>query len=39
MKDFRKEYGDFMTPIAADQAWYDQNVTGKIRDTINALYA
>lgn len=39
MKDFKKEYGDFMTPIAADQDWYNQNVTGKVRDAINALYA
>lgn len=39
MKDFKKEYGDFITPIAADQDWYNQNVTGKVRDAINALYA
>lgn len=39
MKDFRKEYGDFLTPIMADQDWYDQNVTGKVRNAINALYA
>lgn len=39
IKDFKKEYGDFMSPIASDMAWYDQNVTGKVRDTINFLYA
>lgn len=39
IKDFTKTYGDFITPIMADQDWYDQNVTGKLRDTINALYA
>lgn len=39
MKDFKKEYGDFLTPITADQDWYNQNVTGKVRDVVNALYA
>ena len=38
IKDFRKEYGDFITPILADQDWYNENVTGKVRDTINTLY-
>jgi len=28
-----------MTPIAADQDWYNQNVTGKVRDVINNIYA
>ena len=39
MKDFQKTYGDFLTPIMADQDWYNQNVTDKVRDTVNALYA
>lgn len=39
LKDFRKEYNDFLSPIQADMDWYDQNVTGKLRDTINQLYA
>ena len=39
MKDFQKLYGDFMTPIMADQDWWNQNVTGKVRDAVNALYA
>lgn len=39
MKDFKKDYGDFITPIVADQDWYNRNVTGKVRDAINALYA
>jgi len=28
-----------MSPIAKDMDWYNQNVTGKVRDTINNLYA
>ena len=39
IKDFKKEYGDFMTPILADQDWYNQNVTGKINDRLNQIYA
>ena len=39
IKDFNTAYGDFITPIQADQDWYNQNVTGKVRDTINSLYA
>lgn len=39
MKDFKEEYGDFLTPITADQDWYNQKVTGKVRDVVNALYA
>lgn len=39
MKEFQKAYGDFLTPIMADQDWYNQNVTGKVRDAVNALYA
>lgn len=39
MKDFKKEYGDFLTPILADQDWYNKNVTGKVRDFIDGAYA
>lgn len=39
MKDFNKEYGDFITPIQADQDWYNQNVTGRVRNAINHMYA
>lgn len=39
IKDFQKTYGDFMTPISADQDWYNKNVTGKVRDVINNIYA
>jgi hypothetical protein len=28
-----------MTPITSDQDWYNQNVTGKVRDVINNIYA
>ncbi len=39
MKEFKKEYGDFITPILADQEWYNRNVTGKVRNFINDAYA
>ena len=39
MKEFKKEYGDFITPILADQEWYNKNVTGKVRNFINNAYA
>lgn len=39
LKDFYKEYGDFMSPIQKDMDWYNRNVTGRVRDTINNLYA
>ena len=39
IKDFYKDYGDFMSPIQKDMDWYNQNVTGRVRDTINNLYA
>ena len=39
IKDFQKAYGDFLTPITADQNWWNANVTGKVRDTINEMYA
>jgi hypothetical protein len=27
-----------MSPIQKDMDWYNKNVTGKARDTINSLY-
>lgn len=38
MKDFKKEYGDFYSPIQKDMDWYGKNVTGKIQGVINNLY-
>lgn len=34
LEDFRKEYGQFYSPIASQQAWYDKNfnVSGKIKE-------
>ena len=39
MKDFNKEYGDFLSPIQRDMDWYAKNVTGDIRNFVNDLYA
>lgn len=39
LKEFNTLYGDFITPIQADQDWYNANVTGRVRNTINKLYA
>lgn len=39
MKEFNKEYGDFLSPIQADMDWYNKNVTGRVRNFINDLYA
>lgn len=39
LKDFYKTYGDFLTPIAADQAWWDQNMSGAARRKVNEIYA
>lgn len=39
LKDFYKTYGDFLTPIAADQAWWDENMSGAARRKINEIYA
>ena len=39
IKDFQKAYGDFLTPITADQNWWNTNVTGRVRDAINEMYA
>lgn len=39
MKDFNKEYGDFLSPIQKDMDWYAQNVTGKVKNAIDTMYA
>lgn len=39
MKEFKKEYGDFYSPIQKDMNWYTTNVTQGMRDTIEDLYA
>ena len=39
LKDFYKTYGDFLTPIAADQAWWDANMSGAARRKVNEIYA
>ena len=39
MKDFNKEYGDFLSPIDKDVEWWNQNITGAVRNKINELYA
>jgi len=38
VKDFQKDYGDFISPIEQDMDWYNKNVTNKVEDTINSLY-
>lgn len=38
MKEFNEKYGDFQSLIAADQDWWNQNVTGKVRDFIDYAY-
>lgn len=38
MKEFNKEYGDFLSPIQADMDWYEKNVSGRIRGFIDDLY-
>lgn len=39
LKEFNKTYGDFTSPIQKDMDWYDKNVTGKVRNFINNMYA
>ena len=39
IKEFKKEYNNFITPILADQEWYNNNVIGKVRNFINDAYA
>lgn len=38
IKDFTTTYGDFITPIAKDQDYYNKNVLDPVRNTINAIY-
>lgn len=38
IKDFKKEYGDFFTPIQEDADWYNTNVLNGSKNLINSLY-
>ena len=38
IKDFKKEYGDFFTPIQEDADWYNTNVLNGSKNLINGLY-
>lgn len=38
-KEFYEKYGDFTSPIQADMDWYYNNVTGRVKNFINDLYA
>lgn len=37
--DFYEKYGDFTSPIQKDMDWYHKNVTGKVSDFVNNMYA
>lgn len=39
LKEFYKTYGDFMSPIAADAAWWENNMDGAARRKVNEIYA
>lgn len=39
LKEFNEKYGDFLSPISSDMDWYNKEFGGKIRDTVNKLYA
>lgn len=39
MKEFNKEYGEFLSPVYSDMEWYDKNVTGRLKNFINDLYS
>lgn len=39
MKEFNKEYGEFLSPVYSDMEWYDKNVTGRLKNFINNLYS
>ena len=38
IKEFKKEYGDFFTPIQEDADWYNTNVLNGSKNLINSLY-
>ena len=38
VKEFKKEYGDFLSPIQKDMDWYNKNVIGATRNFINDAY-
>lgn len=37
MKEFIKQYGDFVSPISADMQWVDEQTRGRINDAMNYL--
>ena len=37
-KEFQEKYGDFITPIAKDQAWVQENFNDPIRNAVNEMY-
>ena len=39
LKEFYKTYGDFISPIAADAAWWENNMDGAARRKVNEIYA
>lgn len=38
LKEFKKDYGDFYTPIQEDADWYNKNVIKSSQDLINNMY-
>lgn len=38
LKDFYSKYGDFVTPIAADQEYWANNIVGPTTNVINDMY-
>ena len=38
IKEFKKEYGDFFSPIQKDMDWYNKNIIDAAKNTINQLY-
>lgn len=38
IKDFNKQYGDFITPVQKDQDWYNFNVLGRAQREIENMY-
>lgn len=37
IKDFRKDYGDFMSPLSSDMDWYNQNFN--VADKLGEIYS
>lgn len=38
LKDFYDQYGDFVSPIAGDQEYWNNNIVGPTQDAINQMY-